>query len=101
MDWLDLLSGQSPIEEAGYGMACRVLDFLLSQGLKLKNGWEDRIEQPAIGEPQTAKVAMVEGVIPVALVVAQFTIPGELFPGINLLEVRSDRIRVVGLAFEE
>jgi hypothetical protein len=100
-DWLGLLSGQSPNEPAGFELAGCVLGFLLSRGLKLKNGWEDRIEQPAIGEPQTAKVAMVEGVIPVALVVAQFTIPGELFPGINLLEVRPDRIRVVGLAFEE
>jgi 8-oxo-dGTP diphosphatase len=100
-DWLGLLPGQSPIEEAGYGMACRVLDFLLSQGLKLKSGWLDRIEQPAIGEPQTAKVAMVEGAIPAALVAAQFTVPGEIFPGTNLLEVRPDHIRVVGLAFEE
>jgi hypothetical protein len=44
---------------------------------------------------------MVEGVIPVALVVAQFTIPGKLFPSINLLEIRSAQIRIVGLAFEE
>src|ERR1039458_8739555 len=98
MDWLDLLSGQSPIEEAGYGMACRVLDFLLSLGLKLRSRWEDRIEQPAIGEPQTAKVAMVEGTIPAALVVARFAKLGEIFPGINLLEVRPDHIRLVGLA---
>lgn len=82
-------------------MACRALDFLLSHGLKLKSGWEDRIEQPAVGEPQTAKVAMVEGAIPAALVAAHFAMPGELFPGINLLEVRPDHVRVVGLAFEE
>jgi hypothetical protein len=82
-------------------MACRVLEFLLSHGLKLKSGWEDRIEQPAIGEPQTAKVAMVEGTIPAALVVAHFAKPEGRFPGINLLEVRPDHIRVVGLAFEE
>jgi hypothetical protein len=44
---------------------------------------------------------MVEGVISAALVVAHFAIPGELFPGINLLEVRPDHIRVVGLGFEE
>ena len=100
-EWLGLLSGQSPIEQAGFEVACRILDFLLSHGLKLRSGWEDRIEQPAIGEPQTAKVAMVEGAIPAALVVAHFAMPGELFPGINLLEVRPDRVRVVGLAFEE
>jgi hypothetical protein len=100
-DWLGLLPVQSPIEQAGFEVACRVLEFLLSHGLKLQRGWEDCIEQPAIGAPQTAKVAMVEGVIPVSLVVAQFSIPGEIFPGINLLEVRPDRIRVLGLAFEE
>jgi 8-oxo-dGTP diphosphatase len=100
-DWLGLLPGQSPIEEVGFEMACRLLDFLLSHGLKLRSGWEERIEQPAIGEPQTAKVAMVKGTIPAALVVAHFAMLGELFPGINLLEVRPDRIRVVGLAFEE
>ena len=100
-DWLGLLPGQSPIEEAGYRVACRLLDFLLCHGLKLRSGWEDRIEQPAIGEPQIAKVAMVEGAIPAALVVAHFAMPGELFPRINLLEVRPDHIRVVGLEFEE
>jgi 8-oxo-dGTP pyrophosphatase MutT (NUDIX family) len=100
-DWLGLLPGQSAREEAGHGMACRVLDFLLCHGLKLRSGWEERIEQPAIGEPQIAKVAMVEGAIPAALVVAHFAVPGEIFPGINLLEVRPHHIRMVGLAFEE
>ncbi len=100
-DWLRLLLGQGPLEEAGYRMACRILDFLLSHGLKLKRGWKDRIEQPAIGAPQTAKVAMVEGAIPAALVVARFAMPGEIFPSVNLLEARPDHIRVVGLAFEE
>ena len=100
-EWLGLLPKQSPIEQAGFEMACRVMDFLLSHGVKLKSGWQDHIEQPAIGEPQTAKVATVEGAIPAALVIAHFAIPGELFPAINLLEVRPDQIRVVGLAFEE
>jgi 8-oxo-dGTP pyrophosphatase MutT (NUDIX family) len=49
-DWLGLLCAQSPIEAVGFEMACRVLDFLLSHGLKLRRGWEDRVEQPAIGE---------------------------------------------------
>ena len=100
-DWLGLLPAYDPIEHSGFEVACRVLDFLLSHGLKLRSGWEVRMEQPAIGEPQAAKVAMVEGAIPAALVAAHFAKPGELFPGINLLEVRPDRIRVVGLAFEE
>ncbi len=113
MDWLGLLppglhSKQVPIEQPGLAVACQVLDFLLSHGLKLKRGWEDHVEQPAsyVGQPatieqQVAKVATVEGTIPVALVVAQFSIPGKQFPHINLLEVRPDRIRVLGLAFEE
>lgn len=100
-DLLGLLHGQGPIEEAGFKVACHILDFLLSHGLKLRSGWEDRIEQPAIGEPQIAKVALVEGTIPAALVVSHFTMPGEIFPSINLLEVRPEHIRVVGLAFEE
>lgn len=35
------------------------------------------------------------------IVVAHFSAPGKLFPSVNLLKIRSDRIRVVGLAFEE
>jgi hypothetical protein len=75
-----------------------VLDFLLGQGLKLKRGWEDRIVPPGT---EAVKVAMVEGVIPVVPVVAHFAVPGKFFPRINLLEIRPDHIRVVGLAFEE
>jgi hypothetical protein len=100
-DWLGLLPQQVSMNHAGFEVACRVLDFLLSHGLKLSSGWEERIEQPAIGEPQTAKVAMVNRAIPTALVASHFSMPGELFPGINLLEVRADHIRVVGLVFEE
>jgi 8-oxo-dGTP pyrophosphatase MutT (NUDIX family) len=101
MDWLGLIPKQNLIEQSGFEMACRVLDFLLCHGLKLKRGWEERIAQPRAVERQTVKVAAVEGAIPVALVVAQFTIPDKLFPRINLLEIRSANIRVVGLAFEE
>jgi 8-oxo-dGTP pyrophosphatase MutT (NUDIX family) len=100
-DWLGLLPKQSPIEQAGFEVACHVLDFLLSRGLKLKCGWENQVAQTGAGERRAAKVAVVGGVIPVALVVAQFTIPDKHFPRINLLEVRPDHIRVAGLAFEE
>jgi hypothetical protein len=47
------------------------------------------------------KLARVEGVIPVGQVVSHFSTPGTLFPSVNLLEIRPDGIRVVGLAFEE
>jgi hypothetical protein len=78
-----------------------VLDFLLSHGLSLKRGWENSIAQPGAVGRRAAKVATVEGAIPVAPVVAHFATPGNLFPRINALEIRSDMIRVVGLAFEE
>ncbi len=100
-EWLGLLPTQRPIEQAGFEVACRVLDFLLSHGLKLTCGWEDRIAQQATAEGQAVKVATVKGVIPVALVTSHFAIPGKFVPRINLLEIHSDRIRVVGLAFEE
>jgi 8-oxo-dGTP pyrophosphatase MutT (NUDIX family) len=41
VDWLGLLPEQNQIEEAGFAMACRVLDFLLSHELTLKRDWED------------------------------------------------------------
>ena len=42
-----------------------------------------------------------EGTIPVAEVVAKFSRPGWDFPSVNMLEVRPDLVRVLGLAFEE
>jgi len=100
-DWLGLLPAQSPVELAGFEQACRVLDFLLSLGLSLKRGWEDGAAQPGAEGRRPAKVAIVEGAIPVAPVLAHFTMPGKLFPRINVLEIRADMVRVVGLAFEE
>ena len=101
MDWLGLLADQGRIEEAGFGMACRVLDLLLSHGLTLMSGWEDQAVQPDLAEGRRVKLARVEGVIPVERVLACFSAPEELFPSVNVLEVRPESIRVVGLAFEE
>jgi 8-oxo-dGTP pyrophosphatase MutT (NUDIX family) len=107
-DWLGLLPTHTPIELAGFEMACRVLDFLLSHGLKAKSEWEDRTGEagtlegrPEALEGRAAKVVTVEGAIPAALVIEHFARPGTLFPCINLLEVRTDYIRIAGLAFEE
>jgi hypothetical protein len=100
-EWLGLLPEQSPMEEAGFEMACRVLDFLVSHDLTLKSSWEDQAAQPDLAGPCRVKLATVEGVIPVERVVAYFSTPGKLFPSVNLLEIRPDGIRVVGLAFEE
>ena len=100
-DWLGLVPKQLPSESAGFEAARRVLDFLLSQGLILKHGWEDRSpEQGTVAQPPV-KVAQVEGIIPVAQVLTRFSVPAGHIPRINLLEVRSDQIRVAGLAFEE
>ena len=100
-DWLGLLPTQNPIEQPGFEMACHLLEFLISCGLRLTAEWEERSVQPAVLGQPSAKVAMLEGTIPVALVAAHFAIPGELFPPINLLEIRPEYIRVLGLGFEE
>ncbi|MGA2989335.1 MAG: CoA pyrophosphatase [Candidatus Korobacteraceae bacterium] len=114
-DWLGLLPKQPPLEQPGFEAASLILDFLLAHGLVLKHGWQDHCPSPQ--EPQrqwlaqapaqsgifgpVVKQASVEGVIPVAEVLARFAIPSARFPIMNLLEVRPDHIRVSGLAFEE
>jgi 8-oxo-dGTP pyrophosphatase MutT (NUDIX family) len=100
-DWLGLLPKQSSIEDAGFAEACCVLDFLLSQGLRLTHGWEDRIVEAPTAERRVLKIAMVEGAIPEAKVATHFTQPGKSFPSINLMAIGPDNIRLVGLAFEE
>ncbi len=100
-EWLGLLPTERPLEQAGFEVACRVLDFLLFHGLKLQRGWEDRIPRQPMAEGHASKIATVKGAIPVELVASHFAMPGEFVPRINLLEIHSDSIRVVGLAFEE
>ncbi len=100
-EWLGLLPKQIPIEQAGFEVAGRVLDYLLAGGLKLKRGWEDNTAQVGAVKRPAVKVATVEGAIPVERVIAQFSMPEEFFPHVNLLEIRPHMIRVVGLAFEE
>ena len=77
-----------PPERTGFEAAQAILGFLLSRGLRLRRGWADG-------------VAEVEGAIPAAEVVAEFSKPGAGFPSVNMIEVRRDLVRVVGLAFEE
>ncbi|MGA2589080.1 MAG: CoA pyrophosphatase [Bryobacteraceae bacterium] len=91
-DWLGLNPQEGPIEQAGFGAAREILDLLLTNGLLLVNGWEER---------EGAHVAHVKGSIPVALVRAHASSPAPHIPRVNLLEVRPHCIRVVGLAFEE
>jgi len=107
MDWLALLPPQSPvlpqspIDSGGFATACRVLDFLLSLGLTLRHGWEDRVAPAGQFAARPVRVATVDGVIPAQTVVRHFSAPGTQFPSVNLLEVRPGHIRLIGLAFEE
>jgi 8-oxo-dGTP pyrophosphatase MutT (NUDIX family) len=103
-DWL-ALGPEDPKDRhgelAGFRAAGLVLDFLLSQGLKLKHGFTDRLAPAGSAGQHVVKVAAVEGAIPVELVLAHFGVPGTHVPLVNLLEVRLDYIRVAGLNFEE
>jgi hypothetical protein len=47
---------RAPAEQAGFEVACRVLDFLLSQGLRLRRGWEDSLQQETEVENQPRKL---------------------------------------------
>lgn len=91
-DWLDLNPPAALFEKAGFLAASALLDMLVAHGCALDHGWLDR---------DGAKVAAVRGRIPVDLVWAHATQLAEHIPRINMLEVRPDRIRVAGLAFEE
>jgi 8-oxo-dGTP diphosphatase len=91
-DWLDLGPHDRSAKEAGFQEARVFLDALIAHGCTLEHGWVDR---------DSEKVAAVRGPIPVDLVVARASMPREHMPWINMLEVRPDRVRIVGLAFEE
>ncbi|MBZ5624154.1 MAG: CoA pyrophosphatase [Acidobacteriia bacterium] len=95
-DWLGLRPKEQPMELAGFEAAERVLEFLLSQGLVLKQAWTDQ----RTGE-QLVKAAAVSGVIPVDRVLTHFSFPERHFPAVNCLEVRSEYVRLAGPAWEE
>ncbi len=97
-DWLGLCPKDLPAGQAAFKTASAVLDFLLTHGMTLEHGWEDRTAQEG---QQPLKTAAVRGVIPAAAVVARFATPGRHVPTVNCLEVRPDYIRITGLAFEE
>jgi 8-oxo-dGTP pyrophosphatase MutT (NUDIX family) len=94
-EWLGL-GPKDSVEQAGFEAASLVLDFLLTQGLELEHGWEERAS-----DDRVVKVAAVRGEIPVNAVLERFAVPERDIPPVNALEVRPERIRVIGLAFEE
>ena len=97
-DWLGLDPTGRPPEQPGFETAGTVLNFLLARGLPLVQGWLDT--NPPYRTPP-GKQAKVQGPIPVPEVLAHFSLPGPHIPYANLLEVRPDFVRLVGLAFEE
>ena len=86
--WLGLLADDSPTERAGFRVACSLVAFLLGAGLELREEWCDR------------KIELA-GVIPVEAVAERFCLPGAHVQAVNSLELRADRIRLLGLAHEE
>ena len=92
-DWLDMGPRCRPIEQAGFEAADLVLQFLLSQGLRLEYGWRP--------DSDAAMRAGVTGEIPAKALLEHFSVPGDFVPGVNRLHVRADGIRIAGPAFEE
>ncbi|HTS30964.1 MAG TPA: CoA pyrophosphatase [Bryobacteraceae bacterium] len=92
-EWLALGPKTRPLEQAGLEAATRVLQFLESQGLTVKQGWTDRADR--------GKSAVVSGEIPVGAVLAHFSRPESGFPIMNCLEARPDHVRVAGAVWEE
>jgi 8-oxo-dGTP pyrophosphatase MutT (NUDIX family) len=100
-DWLGLVPKQLPLQEAGFQVASGLLDFLLSQGLRLKHGWKDHARQADGLAPNILKSATLEGEIPVPLVRAHLAARRRHVPCVNRVEVRPDSIGITGLVFEE
>ena len=96
-EWLGLHAQGRPVEEAGFEAASLLLNYLLACGLKLRRPWA----APAGDGKPVCQVAAVEGVIPVEEVLEHFAAPRREFPGVHVIEVQADLVRVVGLAQEE
>ena len=95
-EWLDLLPKSHG--EAVLAVAQDLLTLLLDHGLTLKDAWTN--SDVAVGQ-RCAKIAAVEGAIPVGQVMEYLSESRGRIPTVNVVEVRTDSIRVAGLAFEE
>jgi len=96
-DWLGLVPQEQTVEQAGWVVANAVLEFLLSHGMTLREGWRERAGSDAVPTHE----ATLAGPLPAAAVLEHFCRPGLWFRSVNLLEVRQDSIRLVGAAFDE
>ena len=96
-EWLGLHGRSASLEQPGFEAAQLLLDFLVEQGLAIRHAWREQLDR---GQP-VRKIAEVAGPIPVASVLEHFSRPRSHFPGVNLVEVRPDHLRIVGLALEE
>lgn len=90
-EWLQLVPDGASAAEMGFHEAERLLSVLVSDGLRLKEKWTGT--QP--------RVALVEGIIPAAKLIAHLSAPNGRIPLVNVVEIRPDQIRVAGLGFEE
>jgi len=91
-EWLNLNPGNGSLQAAGFQVARALLDAIVADGCRLNHDFLDRAG---------VKVASVNGTIPVDLFWRIFLSPHTHVPRLNMLEVRSDQIRLVGLALEE
>jgi len=96
-EWLGLYPQGTARDQAGFEVARRVLEFLRAEGLTVRQGWTDL----GPGGAPVRKAACVAGPIPVAAVLNHFATPSGRFPGMSLLEIRPDCVRIVGLELEE
>ncbi len=94
-EWLGLQAGSSAACP-GFEAARLLLEFLLSQGLMLEHGWEERESE---GRP--IRVARVRGAIPEQAVRQQVAAPRAHFPTVHSVEIRADSIRIIGMGLEE
>jgi 8-oxo-dGTP pyrophosphatase MutT (NUDIX family) len=88
VEWLGLCPRERPSEQAGFAVAGRMLEFLLSRGLKLQSGW-------------SGGLATVEGPIPTGEVLSHFSLDGCQVPAVSRIEIRPDFVRVTGHRLEE
>jgi len=100
-DWLGMVPRERPLEEIGFEMANSLLKLVLSLGLTLESGWNDRGLQEGPAGSYPLKVATVKGSIPAEAVRASIPMSGWQLPLMFVIEVQPDRIRLQGLAFEE